>query len=69
MEDSEIEQKRMIVYGDDRSETERAIAEITCRSRVFPKEAFQVITQNEEEAKPYLRDAIEKAIQGKNESG
>ena len=65
MEDSEIEQKRTIVYGDDRSETERAIAEITCRSRVFPKEAFRVITQNEEEAKPYLRDAIEKAIQEK----
>ena len=40
-----------------------AIKKITYRSQIFPKEAFRVITENEEAAKPYLREALEKAIQ------
>ena len=42
-----------------------AIKKITYRSQIFPKEAFRVIraSKNEEAAKPYLREALEKAIQ------
>ena len=40
-----------------------AIKKITYRSQIFPKEAFRVITEKEEAAKPYLREALEKAIQ------
>ena len=44
-----------------------ASEKITYRSQIFPKEAFRVITENEEEAKPYLREALEKAIREKTE--
>lgn len=44
-----------------------AIENITYRSQIFPKEAFRVITENEEAAKPYLREALEKAIREKTE--
>ena len=40
-----------------------AIENITYRSQIFPKQAFRVITENEEVAKPYPRGALEKAIQ------
>lgn len=39
-----------------------AIERITYESKVFPEEAFQVIEENFEEAKPYLLEAIEHAI-------
>ena len=44
-----------------------AIENITYRSQIFPKEDFRVITENEEAAKPYLREALEKAIREKTE--
>lgn len=44
------------------SEVKKAIEEITHLSDLFPKDAFQVITDNREEALPYLRKAIDDAI-------
>lgn len=44
------------------SEVKKAIEEITHLSDPFPKDAFQVITDNREEALPYLRKAIDDAI-------
>lgn len=44
------------------SEVQRAIEEITHLSETFPKEAFRIITENKEEAIPYLREAISYAI-------
>lgn len=41
---------------------ESAITELSHRSQAFPKEAFRVITENKEEAIPYLRNSLEKAI-------
>lgn len=41
---------------------EKAIEEITYRSKTFPAEAFRTISENREAALPYLRAAIEKAI-------
>lgn len=69
MKDKEKEAKHNNLLADIvfNSETEKAIAEITYRSKRFPKEAFQVITENEEEAKPYLREALEKAIREKTD--
>ncbi len=46
---------------------QEAIKEITYKTRKFPKEAFEVVEANPEEAKPYLYDALDKAIrQGEN---
>lgn len=47
------------------NETEKAIVEITYRSQSFPEEAFRVITENKEEAKPHLRETLEKAVREK----
>lgn len=44
------------------SEVQKAIKEITHLSETFPKEAFQIITANKEEAIPYLREAVSYAI-------
>lgn len=52
----------MITTGN---ETEKAIVKITYRSQDFPEEAFRVITENEEETKLYLREALEKAVREK----
>lgn len=41
---------------------QKAIEEITYRSKKFPEEAFRVITANKEEAVPYLREAVDDAI-------
>lgn len=48
-------------------ELRKAIEEITYESRKFPKEAFEVIRRNKDEALPYLRGAIDKAIEEKDE--
>ena len=48
-------------------EAENAIKKITYRSLTFPEEPFRVITGNEEAAKPYLREALEKAIREKTD--
>lgn len=65
--EKEIWQKDMFAGMVPQNETEKAIEEITYRSQKFPKEAFRVITENEEEAKPYLREALKKAIREKTE--
>lgn len=49
------------------SELQKALEEITYVSTKFPQKAFEVITANKEEAIPYLRSAIEKAIEEKDE--
>ena len=69
LEDNEkaIRQKNMFANTVSTSETEKAIEKITHRSQNFPKEAFQVLTENEEEAKPYLRESLEKAIREKTD--
>lgn len=41
---------------------QEAIQEITYRTNKFPEEAFQIIVENAEEAKPYLYKAISNAI-------
>ncbi len=41
---------------------QKAIEEITYRSKKFPGEAFQIISENREIAIPYLRAAVEKAL-------
>ncbi len=51
------------------SELQKAIEEITYKSRKFPAKAFQVIRADRERAIPYLRAAIEKAIQENDELG
>lgn len=42
---------------------EEAIAKISYRSQAFPGKEFQTITENKEEAIPYLRNSLKKAIQ------
>lgn len=46
-------------------ELKKAIEEITYENKKFPKKAFEIIRQHKEEALPYLRGAIEKAIEEK----
>ena len=41
---------------------QKAIEEITYRSKKFPTKAFQAISDNKEAAMPYLRAAVEKAL-------
>jgi len=43
-----------------------AIEEITYESDKFPREAFQIISENRREATPYLYEAIEKAVKEKD---
>ena len=45
---------------------QKAINDITYRSKVFPEEAFQTISKNREEAIPFLRAALEKAVAEKD---
>ncbi len=49
------------------SELQKAIEEISHVSKKFPKRAFEIISANQEEALPYLRSAIEKAIEEKDQ--
>ena len=44
-------------------ELKKAIEEITYFSRKFPDKAWKIILKNKEEAIPYLRSAIEKALE------
>lgn len=43
-------------------QVQKAIEEITYGSRKFPREAFRIISENKENAIPYLRAAVEKAL-------
>lgn len=47
-------------------ELQRAIENITNYSRKFPKEALELIGANRDEAIPYLRGAVEKAVKEKD---
>ena len=49
------------------SELQKAIEEITYVSKKFPQKAFNVVTANREEALPYLRSALEKAIEERDD--
>lgn len=46
---------------------QKAIEEVTYRSKTFPAAAFRTISENKESALPYLRAAIEKAIREKED--
>lgn len=48
-------------------EVQKAIENITYRTSKFPKEEFEVITARKEEAIPYLREAIQKSIDERDE--
>lgn len=48
-------------------ELQKALEKISYESTKFPEEAFQIITANREKAIPYLRSAIEKAIEEKEQ--
>ena len=43
------------------SKLKEAIEEITYRSKYFPERAFRIISENREEAIPYLREAVKYA--------
>lgn len=49
------------------TEVQKAIEELTYYTPKFPKQALKVITENKEEALPYLHSAIEKVIEEKDE--
>ena len=49
------------------SELTKTIEEITYLSDRFPEKAFKVITENKEEAIPYLRKAVEYAFEERME--
>ena len=44
-----------------------AIEEITFKSKKFPKEAFRIISEHKEEAIPYLYEAIDRAVNERND--
>ena len=44
-------------------ELQKAIQKISYKSKKFPKEEFRIITENKDKSIPYLRSAIEKAIE------
>lgn len=75
MEDKEREQRQKkqkkqsqkLIDKIFMNEPEKAIEKITYRSTVFPEKEFRVITEHAEEAKPYLREALDKAIREKTE--
>ena len=48
-------------------ELQKAIQKISYKSKKFPKEEFRIITENKDKSIPYLRSAIEKAIEEKDE--
>lgn len=48
-------------------ELQKAIENITYYSRKFPKEELELIGANRDEAIPYLRDAVEKAVKEKDD--
>jgi len=56
-----------ILGGIKMKTLEQAIEEITYRTEKFPKEALEVIIANKDEAIPYLRAAVEKAIEEKED--
>lgn len=49
------------------NDLQKAIETISYESRRFPEEAFRIISENREEALPYLRSAIDKAIEERDE--
>lgn len=49
------------------SELKKAIEEITYVSKKFPNKAWEIVVANKEEAIPYLRSAIEKALEEKED--
>lgn len=49
------------------NELQKAIETISYESRNFPAEAFKIISENRVEALPYLRSAIDKAIEERDE--
>lgn len=49
------------------NELQKAIEAISYESTKFPKEAFRIISENKREALPYLRGAIDKAIEERDE--
>lgn len=49
------------------NELQKAIERITYEDKKFPQEALEVIIANKEEAIPYLRNAVEKAMEEKYE--
>lgn len=49
------------------SQLQQAIQDITYRSKKFPKKALEIISANREEALPYLRGAIEKVLEERDE--
>ena len=51
------------------SELKKAIEEITHRSKQFPEKAFKIISENSEEAIPYLREAVKYANDKRTEIG
>lgn len=61
--EKKMRHERLLASKDSENAVEQAIAEITYMSDSFPKEAFEIIIANEEKAKPYLREALQKAIQ------
>ena len=48
-------------------ELQKAIQKISYKSKKFPKEEFRIITEKKDKSIPYLRSAIEKAIEEKDE--
>ncbi len=49
------------------NELQKAIERIAYEDKKFPQEALEVIIANKEEAIPYLRNAVEKAMEEKYE--
>ena len=49
------------------NELQKAIEAISYESTKFPEEAFRIISENKREALPYLRRAIDKAIEERDE--
>lgn len=49
------------------NELKKAIEEITYQSRRFPEKAFRIISENREEAIPYLREAVKYAFNNRTD--
>lgn len=49
------------------SELQKSIEEITYVGKKFPQKAFNVVIANREETLPYLRSALEKAIEERDD--
>ena len=50
------------------NELQKAIEELSGVSRKLPKKAIRTVIKNREEALPYLRRALQKAIEERDES-